>query len=492
MFEPPPGGSPTGSAGIGTVLRNRPFLFLWIAQFLSQTAQQMVNFTVLQQAYALSESNTAVSVVILCFTVPGILLSPLAGVLVERQPKRQVLWVTNAARAVTMLLFIFLTGPALPLGALSVVYVGTLVFAGISQFFVPAESSTIPLLVPRRQLVAANGLFNFTFTLTQLLGFLVLGPVAVRLLVQGTDFGSIYIIIGILYIACTGLTALLPRDSERQTSEPIAAGSRLRVAWEELREGWDYIRADRAIFTAIIQWSVAFALLFTFGVIGQSFLRLEVHLDPKDLYLVLLPGGVGLVAGVGLVNRFATPQNRIAMMNRALAGAGIAVLVLAALGGVIRTIVRLVEPHATAAQIDSTAQTPILVGLMAVVLVLGVLNSFIAVPAQTTLQERARVDIRARVFAAFYTIQNAIVAVAILIMGGLADAVGVVPTMAIVGGGVLIAAYWGIKHSPEVTPPPRHHEPEPLEPPVPPVPVPPAPPPEPAPPSREPDEARRG
>src|SRR5689334_10057910 len=112
-------GPATASPGILAVLRNRNFLYLWLAQLLSQTAQQMINYVLVVQVDALSKSSTAVSGIIIAFTLPAILFSAIAGVYVDRQPKRRVLIVTNAGRALTMLGYIFLTDPHFGLGALT-------------------------------------------------------------------------------------------------------------------------------------------------------------------------------------------------------------------------------------------------------------------------------------------------------------------------------------------------------------------------------------
>ena len=124
----------------------------------------LVTLLVSTQAFALSNSNTAVSLIMISFTVPSVLFSAVAGVYVDRKQKRIVLTVTNALRAGTMLLYIFFTGSNFGVFALIVIYLTTLVFSSVSQFFNPAESTEIPLLVKRNQLLAANSLFNFTFT----------------------------------------------------------------------------------------------------------------------------------------------------------------------------------------------------------------------------------------------------------------------------------------------------------------------------------------
>ena len=76
---PKPEAPPPSPTGIIQVLRNRNFLFLWIAQALSQTSQQVMNYVLLQQAFALSQSSTAVSLIMICFTLPSILFSASSG-----------------------------------------------------------------------------------------------------------------------------------------------------------------------------------------------------------------------------------------------------------------------------------------------------------------------------------------------------------------------------------------------------------------------------
>src|SRR3954464_14335384 len=90
-------------ATFSPILGNRAFLQLWIAQVISQLAQQMINYALLVQVGELSNSGTATAAIIICFTVPAVLFSAVAGVFVDRQSKRRVLTVTNVARGVLML-----------------------------------------------------------------------------------------------------------------------------------------------------------------------------------------------------------------------------------------------------------------------------------------------------------------------------------------------------------------------------------------------------
>ena len=202
-----------GTGGsFGSVLRNGPFLRLWLAQAISHTANNTVNFALLLQIRDVVESNniaqanTVISLVILAFSLPSVIFGPLAGVVADRVNRRTVMAVVNVARAVAVVLFLFIqAGWAVPavIGSYDLV---TFVFGAAGQFVPPAQGAVIPTLVPRRELVSANSLFNLTFTGSQLLGFAVVGPWLAKLV--GVD--AIFVITGVLFVACAALTLTLP------------------------------------------------------------------------------------------------------------------------------------------------------------------------------------------------------------------------------------------------------------------------------------------
>ncbi|MBV8720190.1 MAG: hypothetical protein JOZ65_34425, partial [Chloroflexi bacterium] len=66
----------------------------------------------------------------------------------------------------------------------------------------------------------------------------------------------------------------------------------------------------------------------------------------------------------------------------------------------------------------------------------------IMVPAQTFLQERAPVELRGRVFAVQLMLSNFASIVPLLLLGGLADVIGVDETLLLIG--ILIATAGGI------------------------------------------------
>src|SRR5438067_332410 len=93
---------PAGAAPIadGPIWKNRPFVLLWAAQAISQTAQNAIWYGMMVLVQHKSGSTTQMSVAIMSLIVPSVLFGIIAGAYVDRWDKRGVLIATNALRAV--------------------------------------------------------------------------------------------------------------------------------------------------------------------------------------------------------------------------------------------------------------------------------------------------------------------------------------------------------------------------------------------------------
>src|SRR4029453_11920542 len=134
----------TRGTGYRAVLSNPHFLLIWAAQVLSQTSQNVVNYALVVEVERLTQSSANVSLVVVAFSLPVLLLGPSAGVFVDRVGKRGVLIYTNVLRALLMAGFLFFAPESL-----QAIYLVTFLASVISQFFGPAEGAILPLLVGR-------------------------------------------------------------------------------------------------------------------------------------------------------------------------------------------------------------------------------------------------------------------------------------------------------------------------------------------------------
>ena len=241
------------TSGYTDVLKNRDFRALWLAQVISNTALNGSFFVQLILIEEETGSSAHLGAVVLAFSLPAVLLSALAGMVVDRVSKKTILLWSNVLRVVTGAALAILA--ALLPGSkwieaifLTAIYVLVFATSAIGQFFAPAEGATIPLLVRSDNLLPANSLFTLTFIGSQILGMIILAPLGVKMIgIVGSLWAAV-----VMYVAAAICVALIPRDQPKRV-EAIDGVSAARRAWDEIREGWHFAITHRSIFVALLQ-----------------------------------------------------------------------------------------------------------------------------------------------------------------------------------------------------------------------------------------------
>jgi MFS family permease len=410
---------------ISRVLRNRAFLRLWLSQAISQVASNMVNFALLLRVrniieiHDLKTANTAISLVILAFSLPAVLFGPIAGVIADRMNKKVVMALTHVLRAIAVSLFLIIRPTWHVQSILIAIYLVTFLFGIAGQFFAPAEGSTLPVLVPRGQLISANALFNLTNTAAQLIGFATVGPILVKIIGIDELFG---VTMG-LFVICAGLIVSLPRISPHREPKPSTPGlSPMKALWRDIKEGLVFILRDPILMKAIAFLTLAATTFLMIAALGPDFVTGVIGLPKEDIGLIVGPAGVGVFAGVLVVGRVAKRFERERLIDVALTSAGVNLLILALAKGTLNLFWTG----------DGVPLRVLVVISGFFAMLLGFSNAFILVPAQTMLQERSTEENRARVYATFFTISNTVSFVPIFFAAASADIFGVTHVLVVV------------------------------------------------------------
>ena len=156
--------------GFRPVLSNPNFRSLWGAQWLALIAQNAINFIQLVLIEQLTGSTIHLGITVVAFTLPGVIFSPIAGVVADRFPKKWVMVASNTSRVVVALGYVVVLTAVKGPWQLPLIYALTFLMSTLSQFFAPAEAAMIPLLVGENRLIAANALFSLTIVLSQMIG----------------------------------------------------------------------------------------------------------------------------------------------------------------------------------------------------------------------------------------------------------------------------------------------------------------------------------
>jgi MFS family permease len=401
------------------ILRDPAFGRLWFVQASTQVGGNMSLYALTILVFATTRSNTAVSALVMSYLVPTIVLAAVAGVLVDRLDVRTALIVPNAIRTLLTI------GLAISGANVAMLLVLNLGISLTTVVLTPAEASMIPRIVPHPQLETAMGIFNLTLQASFAVGFAFLGPLLVT--VAGPSF--VLGVVAVLYAAATAATVLLPaappiQDEREAVGRRDLIGRALHEPIDELREGLAAIGGNREVARPLIHLAAASSLVGVIGVLGPN-LATSLGLDPNHLIVVVLPLGLGVVAGVFWLNRIGggIPRRRAGEGGLVTFGSlAVAIAILASLG--------------------RTRDLPLVPVVVVLAFVAGAAYATTTVSAQTALFENMAAGVRGRVFGVLASIVSASSLLPILVAGPLADATSGPLVIAIAAAAVLAVAAW--------------------------------------------------
>ena len=406
-------GAMTTTLPRGPLLRDPQFGRIWFIQASTQVGGNMALYALTILVFATTRSNTAVSALVMSFLIPTILLSSFAGVLVDRLDVRWALIVPNTIRTLLTL------GLAVAGANVPILLALNLGISLTTVVLTPAEASMIPRVVPKAQLETAMGIFNLTLQAAFAVGFAFLGPLMVS--IAGPSF--VLAVVTVFYAAATVATFGLPAAPpvERATDTTRHA---LHEPLVQLQEGLVAIGGNREIGRPLIHLAAAASLVGVIGVLGPN-LAASLGLDPKDLVVVVLPLGLGVVGGVFGLRRFGQGVPR-----RRAGEAGLIVF------GLLAIAISAVGP------LGLDAGLPVIPLVVVLAFLAGAAYATTTVSAQTALFENMAAGVRGRVFGVLASIVSAASLLPILVAGPLADEISAPLVMAITAAGVLVIAAW--------------------------------------------------
>jgi MFS family permease len=391
-------------------------------------------------------------IAIICFTFPAVPFSLLAGVYVDYLDKRLVLWISNALRAVASFLIVvaLIWNPH----TVTFLFILTFFISMVTQFFMPAESSSIPLLVGKANLVPALSLFNITLSIAQAIGFLLLGrliegifaPFTLSLgftTVRVDPHEMLFAVVAVSYVLCTLLILAIPRTelqplARSQHKLPRSPGKEMWVIVQSDVKGcWQFVRSDKQLFLALLQVSFVGILLLVIGEQAGVFVQRILGLPVDDLTLLFAPAGFGLVLG-GLVMPFLVRYLNKTLIITVGSFCTAAGLILLPASQIITRQVPALHPWSF-----------FIVGALA--FMLGIALDMVNIPAQTVLQERAPEKERARVLSFQFMLYNAGSIPVLLFAGVISDTLGIDTVMYGLGAVILLFQWWTARYGKRAT-----------------------------------------
>lgn len=308
---------PAPAHDVRAVLRIRAFRRLWIAFGLSSLGDWigLLALTAMAKNFAGDDyqaANFAIGGVLFLRVLPALVMGPVAGWVADRLDRRWTMIVGDMIRAA-----FFVSIPIV--GTLTWVLVATVLIEIVSLIWGPSKDASVPNLVPRHRLEAANQISLVTTYGSALPAAVIFTAITLA----GRGLGDVAIDIAVYVNAATfavsGLAIISVAEIGRAGSHDHEDHPTL---WRTMVEGWSYVTGTPVVRGLVVGISGAFAAGAVVIGLGRTYVE---DLDAGDPGYGVLFGAVfgGLALGMGFAPRIFSGLSRRRLFAAGLVGSGV-------------------------------------------------------------------------------------------------------------------------------------------------------------------------
>ena len=360
------------------------FTLVWLGQLVSILGSSLSNFAMDVWVYQRNGSVTELSFLILCTTLPLVIVSPVAGVLVDRWDRRWVMIFSDigAALSTSVMALLLISGQIQTWH----ICLATAASSSFSAFQLPAYRAATTLLVPKKNLGRAVGMIELAQAIGQLIA-----PILGGILLQVIQISGIFLLDLSSFVFSTIVLLLVrfPRHQSLEKQQPHQLS-----LLKEVFSGFNYVTAHGGLVALLF---VLASCTFFSGIVQVLVYPLVLSFaSSTQLGIALGVGGVGMIVGSILMGSWGNGrQDYVKVMSCSMLLNGVSLMVA------------------------GSSPDIIVFGVGAFLYFLGV--PFIKASVQVILQKKVPLNIQGKVFSLTTAVSGLCLPLAFLIAGPLAD-----------------------------------------------------------------------
>ena len=296
-------------------MADQNFRMLYLGNMLQFGSQQMQLLVRGYLVFQLTGSYAWLGTMALANAVPGVLLSPVGGILADRAPKKTIIQIAQGFNAVNAAVLALLAAGVLGI-ELQVwhLFLSSFLQGGVNSIMMPSRQSIISDLVGPRRLMNAISVRASGQTLMQLLG-----PAAGGFLIKFLSPSAVFWTMAGMYALAVTFTMRLPAHPlfsyERHPAAPTDRPRRRRArgSLSDIGDGMAYVWHDPVLRALIAVNFLIVIVAMPYTMLLAGFVESVLHQDGFALGMLSTAQGVGALAG-SFVVASARPARRGRMM----------------------------------------------------------------------------------------------------------------------------------------------------------------------------------
>jgi MFS transporter, DHA3 family, macrolide efflux protein len=367
------------------------FFKFWFTQALSLLGSGLASFSVIWWITEKTNSATSLAALSLATLLPGILLAPLTGVLVDQLSRKWILIFADAMSAfLALLLVVLFWTDSIQLWHIFVINI-LRGLAGAFQF--PVVQASTSLMVPKEQLARISGLNQAL----QGVNMIATPPLAAMLL----SLLPIHLILGIdvltaIVAICLLFSIPIPQTPAQQTITHLST-----TVWQDMRAGFAFLRNWPALINIMFIAALLNLVLIPAFTLVPILVTQHFYGSAFQVGWLNAAYGFGIIGGGAMLGIWGGFKRRIHTSLLGLVGLGIGCLMIGS------------SPH--------EAYWFAVAGMALV----GIMNAFANGPFFAVLQSIIPPEMQGRVFTVLMSVSMAAAPIGLVLAGPLADNFGV-------------------------------------------------------------------
>ena len=368
----------------------KSYISFWTGQMFSLLGSSIVQFVVIWWITIETESPIYLSIAAFLGFLPMVVISPIAGVFIDRWNRKLTIAITDFLQAVITVWLIFLI-------MLNIADVWTIILInslrGICQaFHFPAINAIIPIMIPKKHLSRFNGI-NYFFT-----GLInVIGPVVAASLLLIWSINEILwidiitFIIAIFPLLLIKIPLVIEKDKKRDSFK------------NDFKLGFNVLQTVPGLLILLILISAVNFLSVPFHTLLPLFVTVNHVGTASDLAIVMALIQIGMVSGalLALIKKDWKHRVRVILLGIVIAAGGYITAAISPPGNIIM----------------------IGIGGMVRAAMIPVINTNFL----TIIQTNVSAETQGRVMSIVITIASAVSPIGMVLSGFIAEAIGIVP-----------------------------------------------------------------